>query len=1437
MADPFTEKDLERARNAIFGTAPQDTAPEETGEVEKERELTSFERFMLDVRGVPFDPIPSQLAELGAVGTRRTVGPPPQLAEVPLGADAAFGDPFAPPTIEDVSFGWSVAKGFGKSILRALGIIKDDEAPALPTFGREGGAGLEEGIIGVRSDRTISSADFTKVMDAVEARVSFLEKPIPFGEALGGAVHEMILPPIDPYDPLTALFFGAPPAAIALGPPRAAVAELKSLGAMFSRATGLSRLASPLKKTPLPSTLQKLRQLKLNVMADTLETGQTIQGIEAELKATRAQLETMRRLSQAPPAALLENERRMVQRIAALGDEGAKLVRQFDTPETLARFEPVLARTQRMYDGPRRLTLRDRLLRQDVELNVNRLVGFQERWVDKWAFANKVEGQVRKLLKKEGKDLPFDERASTYTTILPSSSIYGNARTTEVVAKMRGITNKIRVMNPKTGVMGPINSDYVNGFLTAMFEMSISRMAKFGGRKLAGSEGFRSREELLNYIKAMRGELGDDAYIAVVKASKVVKDAYGEELMLDVAAHLIDEPLATMLRRQHPWYNPIGYLEDEIAPRIAGSKPTLSVTNNGMRRLSDTGQNLLRERPLEMMERVFTMRHHLRLRNQADRALVKVFQFHPEFKGQITKATGVKPVARITSQNRIYTNKVDEELVFRRTKQDLPGTTSFFEAGKLQTYNIPPELERMIKVVGEHAPGFLENTFNMWNAVPRALFTSANPLFYGPAFVADTIIAMSWSGALPQDIAVSLVRSLRNITKHDPRMTRFLKAGGMPLGMVGKTEGQLLKQAERRGDLLLRNEQDWRRIFTNPIDTIEKVGFALDMAPRDAVFRGALRKGLTEPEAALRARRATVDFQRVGTAMRQVNSLYLYLNAGVQGGLTPLRLIRDTRVARINSLIATQMSTALYMWNRQQPGYFNRPLKERVASIIFEFPSDERDENGEIVPHGISISAFEFGPLFNIPTAIMTFLDEKAHAEFGELAKAWAQAFNPLGAATGEGFLPTVPTILGKKFIDLAQNKNSFTGRPIVPEHLRNQPAAEQFDAFTSETAKRVGKVTNISPMKLDFMLKMGVLTEVILSIDMLLDRTDEPAHVLEVAAHLKDMTDTLPDDIMRLERIKLLNNSGLTPSERELANDISRREDRIPFLSALRRRFANKRGGQIYWTGWERAAEALGVDPDQTKEASAKMAGHSRTAEQAQYVLDYDHTITPEEWKNGRKDIGNFWKLIFQEIAQVFPLAVQADPEKMGQFSTAIATIAGAIDDPRSRGEILYSGWKAIHPPKMKDSAKDDMPAFFGLRDQYQASLTSKDRGLLREHILARMTPIEAKYEHDLELMKKYWGVWDKEFAKKPRAFEKLKELEKAEREGRSDRLIRKLRDNQSLKDVKADILKIHLEMRDENPRLDATLRFWGYVPATRPDNYEAATLWERMMREWRTR
>lgn len=59
-----------------------------------------------------------------------------------------------------------------------------------------------------------------------------------------------------------------------------------------------------------------------------------------------------------------------------------------------------------------------------------------------------------------------------------------------------------------------------------------------------------------------------------------------------------------------------------------------------------------------------------------------------------------------------------------------------------------------------------------------------------------------------------------------------------------------------------------------------------------------------------------------------------------------------------------------------------------------------------------------------------------------------------------------------RPFLEWATNYSLFSDRNIVPAKLQKLPDAQQFGPNTSELAKDMGKMFNLSPMKLDNLIR-----------------------------------------------------------------------------------------------------------------------------------------------------------------------------------------------------------------------------------------------------------------------------------------------------------------------------------------------------------------------------
>jgi len=80
------------------------------------------------------------------------------------------------------------------------------------------------------------------------------------------------------------------------------------------------------------------------------------------------------------------------------------------------------------------------------------------------------------------------------------------------------------------------------------------------------------------------------------------------------------------------------------------------------------------------------------------------------------------------------------------------------------------------------------------------------------------------------------------------------------------------------------------------------------------------------------------------------------------------------------------------------------------------------------------------------------------------------KGFTNLGSF--ESYIPVVGSPLPKTFVELVLNENWYTGNPIVGKSKEHLDPADQYTDTTSEIAKQLGKALNLSPLKLDYVVR-----------------------------------------------------------------------------------------------------------------------------------------------------------------------------------------------------------------------------------------------------------------------------------------------------------------------------------------------------------------------------
>ena len=243
---------------------------------------------------------------------------------------------------------------------------------------------------------------------------------------------------------------------------------------------------------------------------------------------------------------------------------------------------------------------------------------------------------------------------------------------------------------------------------------------------------------------------------------------------------------------------------------------------------------------------------------------------------------------------------------------------------------------------------------------------------------------------------------------------------------------------------------------------------ALENGVRLSAYKAALDKGLSKQKAASIAKNLTVNFNRKGDLTMQLNALYAFFNASVQGSARLIETLRGPAGRKI-----------IY-------GGLTLGMLQSVALIAAGFDDEEPPEfikeRNIIIPTGGGKYITIPMPLgFNvIPNAgrVITDLvlrkDVNVPKKLSSLILSTAGAFNPVGGGTvGQILAPTVVDPV----MALAENKDNF-GRPIAKEDvsgLRPTPGYLRTKETATPWSKGLSKFLNYASGGTEF--KKGVFS------------------------------------------------------------------------------------------------------------------------------------------------------------------------------------------------------------------------------------------------------------------------------------------------------------------------------------------------------------------------
>jgi len=405
---------------------------------------------------------------------------------------------------------------------------------------------------------------------------------------------------------------------------------------------------------------------------------------------------------------------------------------------------------------------------------------------------------------------------------------------------------------------------------------------------------------------------------------------------------------------------------------------------------------------------------------------------------------------------------VSEKSVLKFGTKEDHKILSYQENGK--PVYIQVEDRALYDALGQVNPKIFDNNMiKVFGAAKRLLTAGAT---FGAGFrianlLRDTIhtSVVSKSFVPFADTAKGLVQVWR---KSDDYISLMASAGGFAQGYLDSGDPQSLaksinKIVEREG------KGAKGRILDSPrkaLEFWERIGHASEMAARVQLYTNLKAKGEGHAEAAFKAR-DLLDFTLSGQsqAVRTATAMIPFLNARVQGLDRLYRGYKeDPKAFLLKGSLLTMASLALWGANKDDDRY--KGLEDWDKWQYYHFWIG--DEHFRIP------KPFEVGAIFS------TMFESAADSMAGD--ESFKYFTDMLTHTLTQTFALGAPALISPS-IEVWANKSSFTGREIESIWDKDIPAGLRSKPWTPQILKDIGKSTNISPLKMEHLLRGHMAT------------------------------------------------------------------------------------------------------------------------------------------------------------------------------------------------------------------------------------------------------------------------------------------------------------------------------------------------------------------------
>lgn len=358
--------------------------------------------------------------------------------------------------------------------------------------------------------------------------------------------------------------------------------------------------------------------------------------------------------------------------------------------------------------------------------------------------------------------------------------------------------------------------------------------------------------------------------------------------------------------------------------------------------------------------------------------------------------------------------------------------------------------------------GSINEVLKMLGSIKRAMtimITGANPIFGLTSNIwSDVQQAMVYSkNKNPVNYLGLVAQSLYQLSFNTEASMEYRRIGGQFMASKVSAEQRSMNSMLDRLIPGKKKEHMTMATFRKILDSIEHLNEVVESAPRMAEFKNYKGETFTEMLYAwYRAQEVTTNFLRKGEINKTAGQVIPFFNAGLQGmyRFTSPVTDKDQKSELLSRIIKSVAFLVL-------------------LGILQEALNDDDDDYKDI-PNGIKDAYWlirrgdkfirirkprEIGFMFaSLPQRIVRHM------------KGDNEAWKDFASSVRNIFLPPTRTIFGP--LNDARANRSWTGYPIENLGMQRKKPSERYDDTTSELAKVFGKALNLSPKKIDYVIR-----------------------------------------------------------------------------------------------------------------------------------------------------------------------------------------------------------------------------------------------------------------------------------------------------------------------------------------------------------------------------